>query len=267
MSDARPHFTEYAIEAALLAVFMISAVAFSIVLFHPESPVAVDSPLLARFLMGLAMGGTAAALIYSPLGRRSGAHFNPAVTLTFFRLGKIRGIDAIGYVVAQFVGAVLGVALTRVVFGGVVAAPSVDHAITRPGAAGVAVAFVSEVAISALLMSVVLFASSHRRLETRTGLLAAALVCLYITFEAPLSGMSMNPARSFGSALVAADAADLWLYFVAPPLGMLLAAEWMLQILPRGAVLCAKLHHRNDAPCIFVCDYDPSRLIGAGRNP
>lgn len=267
MNGGRSHLPEYGIEAALLAIFMLSAVGFSIALFHPDSPFLVEAPLLARFLMGLAMGGTAAALIYSPFGKRSGAHFNPAVTLTFLRLGRIRGRDALGYVVAQFLGGALGVYVARAAFGALVTAPQVDHAVTRPGPSGLALAFVAEVVISFLLMSVVLFSSCHRRLETRTGLLAATLVCLYITFEAPLSGMSMNPARSFGSALVAFEFQDLWIYFLAPPLGMWLAAETARSVLPKGAVLCAKLHHRNEEPCIFVCDYDPSRLLGAGGRP
>jgi aquaporin Z len=216
-------------------------------------------------VMGLSMAATAALLIYSRIGQRSGAHFNPAVTLTYYRLGKIRGADAIGYIVAQFLGALAGVALARLALGSAIAAPPVEYAITRPGAAGLAVAFCAEVAISFLLMCCVLYAANHHRLASRAGFVAASLVCLYITFEGPLSGMSMNPARSFGSAILAGDLRDLWIYFVAPPLGMLLAAEWMLRLLPKGAVLCAKLHHLNAQPCIFLCDFDPTRLLGAGK--
>lgn len=267
MKASNFHFVEYAIEAAGLGLFMVSAVVFSHWIFDPVAPLLGESPGLARLLMGLAMGGTCLALVYSRFGKRSGAHFNPAVTLSFFRLGRIRGGDALGYIGAQFTGAVLGVYLTKLSFSAGSAATTIEPAVTRPGAAGGTIAFVAELAISFVLFATVLYASSHRRLEKATGLLAAILVCLYITFEAPLSGMSMNPARSFGSALVAGDLSDLWIYLLAPPLGMLLAAEFMLRILGRGAVLCAKLHHRNDQPCIFVCDYDPSRLLGAARTP
>ena len=60
-------------------------------------------------LTGIAMGSTAIALVFSPLGKRSGAHFNPAVTLTFWRLGKVKNWDAVFYIVAQFIGGIAGV--------------------------------------------------------------------------------------------------------------------------------------------------------------
>ena len=84
------HWPEYLIEGACLGVFMISAFTFGTILEHPASPLhrVLPHPLLRRFLMGLAMGATAIAIIYSPWGKRSGAHINPSTTLTFFRLGK-----------------------------------------------------------------------------------------------------------------------------------------------------------------------------------
>ena len=90
------HWREYLIEAAGLGLFMVSAAAMTTLLEHPASPVrlALPDPILRRILMGLAMGLTAASLIYSPWGRRSGAHFNPAVTLTVLRLGKVSRRDA-----------------------------------------------------------------------------------------------------------------------------------------------------------------------------
>src|SRR5574342_342866 len=93
------HWPEYLMEAGGLGVFMLSACAFTVLLFHPESAMrqVVESPLVRRMLMGLAMGLTAVALVYSPWGRRSGAHLNPVVTFTFWRLGKIAGRDAVFY--------------------------------------------------------------------------------------------------------------------------------------------------------------------------
>jgi aquaporin Z len=126
-----------------------------------------------------------------------------------------------------------------------------NFAATLPGRHGVAVAFAAEVLITFVLMSVILRVSNHPARARLTGVCAGALVALYITVEAPISGMSMNPARTLGSALFARDWTALWLYFVAPPLGMLLAAEVYLRRRGPGAVFCAKLHHDNARRCIF----------------
>jgi len=200
------------------------------------------------------MGLTAITLVYSPWGMRSGAHFNPAVTLTFWRLGRVAGADAALYALAQFAGAAIGVALMAAALGAPLTAPPVRDVVTMPGGHGAGVAFTAEVAISTLLMSVVLAVSNTPRIARFTGLCAGALVALFITFEAPVSGMSMNPARSAGSALAAMHAPSQWIYFVAPPFGMLLAAEIYVRARGRGAVFCAKLHHDNDQRCIF-CEW------------
>src|SRR5437879_6484479 len=105
------HWPEYCMEAAGLGAFMISACAFGVLLEHPTSPLraAIASDDLRRVLMGTAMGLTAVGIVYSPWGRRSGAHVNPCLTLTFYRLGKIAPIDALFYVLAQFAGGAAGV--------------------------------------------------------------------------------------------------------------------------------------------------------------
>jgi aquaporin Z len=118
----------------------------------------------------------------------------------------------------------------------------------------VSVAFVAEAVISGILMTVVLTASNRAKLARFTGLFAGLLVATFITFEAPLSGMSMNPARTVGSGFWAQDWTALWIYFTAPPLGMLAAAEIYLRRRGGSGVFCAKLHHQNDKRCIF-CEY------------
>jgi aquaporin Z len=245
------HWREYLIEAALLGLFMVSAATMTTVLEHPSSPVrqALPDPLVRRAWMGLAMGLTAAALVYSPWGRRSGAHFNPSVTLTFFRLGKVSGRDAAFYVAAQFAGGVLGIASAALVLRPWIAHAAVNYVATLPGASGSGAAFAGELVISFLLMLTVLVVSNRAPLMRFTGLCAAALVACFITFEAPLSGMSMNPARTFGPSLVGGIDRGLWLYFVAPPLGMLAAGELYMRAKGRAAIHCARLHHVG--PCIF----------------
>ena len=251
------HWPEYAIEAACLGTFMVSACFFGTVLGHPASPVVrwVDDPVLRRILMGLAMGTTAIMLIYSRFGKRSGAHMNPATTLTFLRLGKMRTVDAGFYIAAQFAGGIAGVGLAALVLGTWLSNPTVNYVVTLPGVYGYAWAFVAEVVITFLLMTVILHASNNPRVNQYTGIFAGILVMLYISIEAPISGMSMNPARTFGSALSAANWTALWIYFIAPPLGMLAAAEFYVRRHGLKRVLCAKLHHANSERCIFRCNY------------
>jgi aquaporin Z len=257
MQQAAAHWREYAIEATCLGLFMISAAGMTTLLQHPASPVAgwSEVPVLRRVPMGLAMGLTSAALIYSPLGARSGAHMNPAVTLTFLRLRKIAPIDAAGYVLAQFGGALAGIATATFVLAGLPAHPSVNYAATVPGRTGLLIAFAAELVISFVLMSLVLRMSNTPRLSRFTGLGASLLVATYIIVEAPISGMSMNPARTLGSNAFASLFSTLWIYFVAPPVGMLLAGEWYARRHGRARVRCAKLHHPDSIPCIFQCGY------------
>lgn len=258
-ADARPksgkglHWPEYLMEAAGLGLFMVAACAFTILLEHPASPVhaAIPGAALRRLLMGLAMGGTAISIIFSPWGKQSGAHLNPAVTWTFFRLGKVRLRDAAFYTAFQFAGGLMGVLLMSFLLGALLADPAVNYAATLPGMRGAGTAFLTEVLISAVLMTVVLAVQGVPRLARFTGLFAGAVVAANIALTAPHSGMSMNPARSFASALPAGAWRVLWIYFTAPPLGMLLAAQAFLWARGRGAVACAKLHHQNRKRCIF----------------
>src|SRR6185503_14744967 len=155
-SALQKHWPEYLMEATELGLFMFSACAFTVLLYHPSSPVTQmnHDGVLRRLLMGTAMGSTAIAIIFSPLGKRSGAHFNPSVTWTFFRLGKIRAWDAAFYTLFQFAGGVAGIMLASLTLGKLVAHRSVNYATTLPGAGGPIVAFAAEILISFILMSV-----------------------------------------------------------------------------------------------------------------
>ena len=251
------HWPEYLIEAWGLGAFMVSVSLFAALLEHPASPVRGWLPAAGdrRLVMATAMGLTAIAIIYSRWGKRSGAHINPSLTLAFLRLGRVAVPDAAFYVAAQFAGAALGVALSSLAIGKLLAEPTVNFVATVPGEAGPWVAFAAEAAISFGLMLVVLTVSNQRRLNRYTGLCVGLLVALYVVIEAPLSGMSMNPARSFGSALFAGTWEFYWLYVAAPLAGMLAAAELFVRVRGDPAVLCCKLHHDNDQCCIFRCRY------------
>jgi aquaporin Z len=244
-------------ECSELASYMFVACVAMTLFQHPASPFRhlIASGVLRRMLTGLMMGITAIAIVMSPWGRQSGAHFNPAVTFTFYRLGKVHVWDAVFYIAAQFLGGISGVALARYLLQDAPGERAVRYALTAPGAYGDLAAFFGELVISFISMSTVLFVSNSEKLARYTPYSAGALVATYITFEAPLSGMSMNPARTFGSAVHANYWCSLWIYFVAPPLGMLIAAELFLWLRNGAYPRCAKLYHTNDKRCIFKCGY------------
>lgn len=257
MLDAlKHHWPAYAVEALGLALFVITASISTTLLEHPAFGFARSIPdaTLRHALLGLVMGTYIAALIYSPPGQQSGAHINPAVTWAFFRLGKIKLPDAIFYTLAQFMGAIGGAQLMSLAIGRRYAHSSVNYAVTVPGADGPLIAFVAEFIISFVLMMVVLMAMNSKRLEKLTGLFTGLLIAGYLAVEIPYSGMSLNPARSFGTAFTAGNWTGLWIYFIAPPLAALLAAECYGRFHKNQKLACAALHHNHER-CIF-CDQE-----------
>ena len=175
----------YVFEGLELALFMISACVFTVWLFHPAYPAPHRFPSAAvrRMFMGIAMGITAILIIHSPFGKRSGAHFNPAITLTYLRLGKIGLSDAAFYVIFQFLGGVFGVGVSAVLLGPSIAAPSVDYAVTVPGLYGTVGAFCAELFMATLLMAVVLWSSNRPSIARYTSYFVGILISLYILFS------------------------------------------------------------------------------------
>ncbi len=260
VESVRFHWPEYLMEAAELASYMFVACAVTALFQHPASPIRhiINGGILSRMLTGTVMGLAAIAIVMSSWGRQSGAPFNPAVTFTFYRLGKVQPWDAAFYVAAQFLGAIGGVALANCVLRGAPANAAVRYAVTAPGVYGTLAAFIAELTISFISMTTVLYTTNCERIARFTPYFAGALVATYITFEAPFSGMSMNPARTFGSAFHASYWQSLWIYFLAPTLGMLSAAELFLRVRQGLPPRCAKLYHTTDKRCIFNCGYRPN---------
>jgi aquaporin Z len=226
------HWPEYLMEAGELALYTFATCAFATLLQHPASPLRhlITNGFFRRAVMGLGMGATVVAIVLSPWGKQSGAHFNPGVTLTFYRLGKMDFADAAFYVAAQFLGGISGVVIATQLLRGAPGDAAVRYAVTIPGRYGNAAAFVAEMTISFILMITVLFVSNRENIARYTPYFAGGLIAIYMTFEWPLSGMSANPARTFGSAFSASYWHALWIYFTAPPLGMLAAAETFLRL-------------------------------------
>ena len=252
----RRHWPEYLIEGWALGMFMLSAATFGVLLESPSSRarVAISDPAARRALAGLGMGLTAIGLIISPWGRRSGAHMNPAVTLGFSLLGKVHPPDAAGYIAAQFAGGMLGVLAAAAVLGAAFTGAPVSYVLTLPGPQGAGVAFAAEALLAFAMLATILVLSGKPQLSRYTPYVAGFLVATFITLEAPLSGMSINPARSFASAAPAGIWAGLWIYLTAPTLGMLTAAALFRWI--RWDTGCAKLLHTDNVRCIH-CGHKP----------
>ena len=249
----REHWPEYLMEAALLGLYMMAAGIFAVLVQAPLSPVHiwVNSPFFRRLCYGLAMGAISIALVYSRWGRQSGAHANSAITFTYWRLGKIETLDALFYVTAQFAGGASGVALDSILLGDLFRMPPVRYSVTQPGPEGVWWAFGAELLMSFVLMSTILSVTNRPALAKYTGLFTGGLVALFLTFEAPLSGMSMNPSRTFSSALSGWLWRGVWAYFAGPIAGMLLAVEVRKRLLHAPMCACAKLYHDEHTRCIF----------------
>jgi aquaporin Z len=249
---------EYAAEflgTSILVLVGLSAVTFDFARGAPGPSLVADESV-RRLLTGMIFAGTAAAVVYSPLGRRSGGHLNPAVTLAFFRLDKITRRSAATYVAVQIAGAVTGAALVRLLWGRL--ALSVHVGVTAPGHGGALAAFPLEVVMTFVLVSLILNFVDRPRLMPFTPIAASGLVAFFVLVAAPISGTSLNPARSVGPALVSGDYSWLWIYLIAPPLGAFIASVVFARA--RGRPKCGKLWHAKTQPCNFLdCKYSPPR--------
>lgn len=228
------NWKHYFREALGLAIFMISACFFGAMLegsttWHQTIP---DS-FTRTILMGILMGATALFIFYSPLTSPSGSHINPAVTLSFFRLGKMCHYDLIFYILFQIAGGTIAVYIMQLLMGDILVAAPVNSVITIPGKAGVWPAGIMEFVIAFLTMTMVLFTSRHPKWKRYTRIIAACFVCAWVIIAGPVSGFGMNPARSFASALPAHTWTSFWIYLFMPIIGMLAAAEYYLFIMRR----------------------------------
>jgi aquaporin Z len=217
LTSLRFHWPEYVMEFTEMGVYLFFTCLFATLLQHPGSPIRrlLPNEIVRRAWFGISVGATIVVVVLTPWGKQSGGHINPAMTITFYRLDKMDFWDAIFYGLAQFLGATAGVVIATLLLLGAPGHPTVRYAATQPGVYGVGVAFAAEVVISFALMLTVLFTSSHNLLSRYTPYFVGALYAIFITLETPLSGMSMNPARTFGSAFRGRYWHALWAYFLA----------------------------------------------------
>jgi aquaporin Z len=248
------HWFEYGAEllgTAFLVFAGLSAVVFDFGTGSPLAQVLPDTSI-RRLITGLLFAGSGALVAISPLGKLSGGHINPVVSLAFWVQGKMHHFDLGGYILGQLLGAIIGSLLVVLVWGG--HAASVGYGTTVPGTGyPLWIVFLAEVSLTCLLVfSIFLFVSNHRLMRW-TPLMVWILVAVMVWQEAPISGTSLNPARSFGPALVSWSWQNHWLYWVAPPLGAFLAVG-AFRFFSGGArdVLTGKLFHVPHYRSVFM---------------
>lgn len=247
------HWLEYGAEFLGTTLFIfcgLSAVVFN---FGKGLPMEhfIPNNSVRLLLTGLLFAGGASLVTISPLGKLSGGHLNPAVSLAFWLQGKMHHHDIGGYIIGQFLGAILGTVLLVFVWGDYAA--SVHNGITFPGTAyPLWFVFLAEVSMTFLLvLSIFIFVSSHRLMRW-TPLMTCCLMATMVCLGAPISGTSVNPARSFGPALVSWFWQDHWLYWIAPPIGAMAAVgAFRLLYMSKRQILTAKLFHVPHYRCIF----------------
>lgn len=246
------HWPEYGAELAGTAWNVsvgLSAVVFNYAPDLPGTRLMPDASL-RLWVTGLVFAGSGSLFTISPWGRLSGAHLNPSVTLGFWAQGKVHRHDLLGYLLAQFLGGSLGALILVAVWDHHAAA--VGNGMTLPGAGYTAAqAFAAELAMTFAYVLGIFYFVSHARLLRWTPLMNWIVVSGLVWLGAGVSGTSLNPARSFGPALVSANWHGCWVYLLAPPLGALLAAGCFRLVLREREVLTAKLSHSPFYRSIF----------------
>jgi aquaporin Z len=236
------HWAEWTCEFVGTALLLLGGLSAVCLDFAPGSPVAPTIPdHSARLLItGLLFAGTGSLVAVSRLGRRSGAHLNPSVTLAFWVRGHMHVHDLAGYTLAQIAGAFAGTALVRWWWG--TKARAVDLGVTRPGHGVGAGAVSIEAFMTFLLVAGILVMVSFPRTARWTPLLVWILVAVLVWQGAPWTGTSLNPARSLAPALLAPHTAYLWVYLAGPLAGSLVAVA-VFDAVPGLETRTAKLFH------------------------
>jgi len=232
--------------AELIGTALLVAVGLSIVIadFGRGSPLDPMLPGEAwrRLITGFLFGTTGALIALSPLGKESGAHINPAVTLGFWLMGRLRARHAVGYVVCQLAGALVG-AVPLLAWGAT--GRSVAYGATVPGPAyGAPWALLGEAVTTFALVFGLFFFLRHRSLRPYTPALFPPLYAIMVWLEAPVSGTSTNPARSLGPAVISGDWHGWWIYWLGPLIGTLLAvAAYRWAGWEQRLIEVAKIYH------------------------
>ena len=210
-------FITEAIGTAVLLFFGLNIVIFN---WGEGSIVAkwIPSELARTILTGFMFGCVGCLIALSWVGKISGAHINPAVSVAFWLRGKMKTNALIGYVLAQMIGAVIGCLPLLLIWDK--QGRSIQYGITLPKSVGLG--FLSEVLATGSLIFYLYIFIGRKKLRNYTPFGIPILYSILNIFFAPLSGDSTNPARSFGPAVITGNFSYYWLYWVAPLVGVVL---------------------------------------------
>ncbi|MGA7171990.1 MAG: aquaporin [Candidatus Dormiibacterota bacterium] len=246
------HWSEWSAEGIGTAILVLGGLSAVCLDFGTGSPMLhlVPSTSARLLITGLLFAGTGSLVAISPLGRLSGAHLNPAVTLAFWTSGHVSRSDLLGYLSSQFVGALLGVAILRLVWSRAAVGLQDGRTSPHPGVLPVAAVGIEALLTAVLILAIFSFTSSARTARW-TPLALWIVIALLVWRGAPYTGCSMNPARSLAPAVISSDFSSLWIYLVGPPLGAL-AAAWLFVKAPLGLrPVTAKLYHDVAYPSVL----------------
>ncbi len=237
-------WTLFASEFIGTALLTGVGVSFVILDFGNNSPVInlLPDPGLRRAITGFLFGSTGALIAVSWIGKESGAHINPVVTLAFWVRGNMGFKHASGYMFFQLLGGIAG-ALPLLLWGKT--GSSINYGGTFPGQNYSVWAALSGEAVTTFALVFLLFLFiGHEKLKQYTPLLFPVLYSIMVYLEAPLSGTSTNPARSLGPSVVAGNYSAWWIYWIGPVAGTLLAlAVHKLNLFNKFETEVAKLYH------------------------
>jgi aquaporin Z len=242
-----PLFCSELIGTALLVLVGLSVV---IVAFGTGSPLIrlIPNEGLRRLITGFLFGATGALIALSPVGKVSGAHINPVVTLGFCLMGKLDRLVALGYICAQLAGGFLG-ALPLLAWGAM--GRSVAFGATAPGPGySTMAALLGEVITTFAMVALLCVFLGFRESRRFTPAMFPCLYSIMVYVEAPISGTSTNPARSLGPAIISATWQGWWIYWLGPLVGMLVAI-----------LACSVLANRIEVAKVYYFDSDRGGLL------
>ncbi|MGB6772148.1 MAG: aquaporin [Candidatus Dormiibacterota bacterium] len=215
----------------------------------------LPSPSVRLLITGLLFAGTGSLVAISPLGRLSGAHLNPSVTIAFWSSGHVSRPDLLGYLGSQILGALVGAGILRLSWGRMAVSVGDGRTSPHPGVS-VAAAIGIEALLTAILILTIFAFTSWSRSARWTPLALWLVIALLVWRGAPYTGCSMNPARSLGPDVISGVYGSLWIYLVAPPLGALVAAQLFLRMPLRPRPVTAKLYHDPKYPSVLGTSLD-----------